>query len=97
MALGIGAILGIVNKALGIVRKIWDRLELAGAYVAGYLKHQKQTQEKEREERDDARDSRDKAEDMTDEEQRDILTGDDPDGLRDTEKVSGDTKSGDHN
>lgn len=96
--MAIWSALSIISTVLGLVRKAWDRLELLGAYLAGYFKHQKQTEDAEHDEKEDARNARDEMERKSRKERDDILAGDpEPDSVRTDSSVSEDQKSSDNN
>jgi len=96
--MAIWSALSIISTVLGLVRKAWDRLELLGAYLAGYFKHQKQTEDAEDDEKEDARNARDEMERASRKKRDDILTGDSgSDSVRTDSPVPEDQKPSDNN
>lgn len=94
---GLFSVAGAVNQIMKFVNWARSRMELLGAYLAGYFKHQKQTEDAERDEREDARNARDEMERKSREERDDILAGDpEPDSMRTDSPVPKDKKSSDN-
>ena len=93
---GLFSIAGAVNQIMKLVNWARSRLELAGAYVAGWMRAQRVHEEAAEEDLQDVRDDYEDAEDETRDDLIDALADDNPDGMRDAEGVSSDPKSRDH-